>query len=107
PTHRWKLVTMANAIVHGKGFLTVAALLRDESLTEERLGSFARSIRQYLGKHNIPSLVEVTPASDPVRGARYLIQSYGMGPLYPNTILIGAGEEDRKLFDPADIIHVA
>lgn len=107
PTRRWHLIEFANALSHGKGFLTVSAIVPQSGMTEERVRKIEHSMRQLLKKKRVRALVEVTPAESPLSGARYLIQSYGLGPIHPNTIVIGAGEEEGALPSFAELILTA
>jgi hypothetical protein len=55
-----------------------------------------KTIRDYLTKQGVQALVRVVTANDPFDGARQLIETYGLGPLVPNTIVIGASEDEKN-----------
>ena len=92
PTTRWYLIALADAISHGKGFLTVASVLPDSLASQDHLEHLRASIRAYLTTRRVHALVKLHPAPDVFKGAQELIQAYGFGPLVPNTILLGETE---------------
>jgi len=93
PTTRWYLIDLAHAITHGKGFLTVAAILNIDKLQAERIKKSKKSIQDFLKKQNVPALVSVTAAKEVMEKAKSLIATYGLGSLVPNTILLGETEK--------------
>lgn len=92
PSTRWYLIALADALSHGKGFLTVATILPRESLTHEQLENTRESIERYLDERSVPAIVKVMAEEDILQGARTLVESYGFGPLVPNTVLLGDTE---------------
>lgn len=106
PTARWYLVALADAISHGKGFLTVAAILTGGKQDQERVDNLRESIEEYLRKRQVPALVKVQPAADPLEGARDLIRHYGFGELVPNTILLGETEKLRNVSGYIELVQL-
>ncbi|MGD8321996.1 MAG: amino acid permease, partial [Gemmatimonadota bacterium] len=93
PTRRWHLVQLASDFSHNnKGLLTVATVLSSDSVTHDRKRSMEHQIQEYLGKRGIDGLVRVVSGRDPFHGAEVLVEAYGLGPLVPNTILLGDSE---------------
>ena len=105
PTSRWYLIELADAITHGRGFLTVAAIVPETSSAASRLEDIRVSIKEYLAKRSVPALVEVHADEETMRGTRFLIKNYGLGPLVPNTILLGETEQPEKFVDFSRIIR--
>jgi amino acid transporter len=99
PSRRWHLVETADQLGHGRGLLTVATVLPDD-LSPERRRSMETKVRKYIFDRGVQALVRVTAAPDPYVGAERLVESYGLGPLAPNTVLIGAShrEADRARY---------
>lgn len=96
PTSRWYLVELADAISHGKGFLTVATILSDEIKDGERIENMQSSIQKYLEEKRVPAIVKVANSQNIIEGAKGLIQNYGFGVLSPNTVLLGdVGSENN------------
>lgn len=93
PTSRWYLVAVAHWITRKKGFMSVAVVLSRDTAGSKVLQAEA-SIADFLHKKDVQSLVEVSESDDIWEGLRALIQSYGMGPLVPNTILMGESERE-------------
>jgi solute carrier family 12 (sodium/potassium/chloride transporter), member 2 len=101
PASRWYLIALADAISHGKGFLTIAAIVPEALNAGEKEEKLERTIQEYLEKRNVPALVKIFSAPNLWNGAQVLIKAYGFGPLEPNTILLGESEQT------ADNIHYA
>ncbi|MFH0926457.1 MAG: amino acid permease [bacterium] len=106
PTQRFYLIQIADAISHGKGFLTVASIVSDKTMTEDRLVQLEKSIKEFLRKQNIPALIEVTSAPDVIVGAKSLVKTYGLGPLAPNTILLGETEKKENFLQFTELIRL-
>ena len=93
PTRRWHLVDMAASLTHNRALMTVSAVLPEETGSAERLSAMESTISEYLIKQGIQSLVRVTSAPNPYLGAVRLIETYGLGALVPNTVLMGYSDE--------------
>lgn len=103
PSSKWHLIALADAISHGKGFLTVATVIPDGA-DIDRLEKIQKTIREYLRDRSVPAIVKVLAAPSVMEGAHDLIQSYGYGPLIPNTILLGEGGSQISTTDYAKLI---
>jgi hypothetical protein len=91
PRGRWYLIHLANVISRGKGFLTVASIVK-KGLAFERTRELENSIKDYLDKQNVDGLVKMYRSDDVFQGAKELITTYGFGPLVPNTVFMGESE---------------
>jgi len=107
PASRWYLIELADALTHSSGFLTVATIVPDTSSASGRVQQMEGTIAEYLRKRRVPALVEVQIADDVFRGAEALIQASGVGPLFPNTILLGETEQPDNMTDFARLIRLA
>jgi len=92
PSKRWSLIEFADALIHKRGLITVASVLKMASRDLVRQGQMERRIRNYLDKKGVQALVRVVTANDTFAGAQHLVETYGLGPIVPNTVLLG----DRK-----------
>ncbi|MBT3182026.1 MAG: amino acid permease [Deltaproteobacteria bacterium] len=106
PTKRFYLIELADAFSHGKGFLTVASILQQENIAPEKIDEMERSIREYLKEKDIPALVEIVVADNFSAGVENLVKTYGIGPLIPNTIVMGETEDDGKYIEFAKIVRL-
>jgi amino acid transporter len=104
PTKRWHLIDFAYGIVQEKGLITVATILPEKGVTQERVVNYEHNILTYLKDKNIKTLVRVTRAEDPFLGSKQLVNSYGLGSLVPNTILLGDTEENSHHESYCDMI---
>ncbi|PWE01142.1 APC family permease [Marinilabilia rubra] len=89
PIKRWHLIDFANGLAQEKGLFTVATILPEAKVSQEKIYQYEKQIKEYLIEKNIRSLVRVVRAQNPFVGAQYLSNAYGLGPLVPNTILLG------------------
>jgi amino acid transporter len=99
PSRRWHLVELADQLGHGRGLLTVATVV-PEDLGTERRRKMEVSVQEYLYKRGVQALVRVAGAPDPYLGSERLVEAYGLGPLTPNTVLLGVSKnaEDRDRY---------
>lgn len=100
PTKRWHLLDMANALTHQRGLFTVASVLPEGSRDVGRQEKLETTLQEYLEKRGIQAFVRLVTAPDPFQGMKQLIEAYGIGPLLPNTVLLGDTEnpEGRDRF---------
>ena len=96
PSRRWLLVELANALVHNRGFVTVASVLPGGSRSISQQEEIEKRIYEYLERRGIQALVRTLTAPDPFEGAMRLAEIYGIGPLVPNTILLGDSEDAAR-----------
>jgi solute carrier family 12 (sodium/potassium/chloride transporter), member 2 len=102
---RWHLVDFANGITHEKGLFTVATILSDKEVTQEKVSDFEKNITDYLNNKKIRALVRVTRAENTFPGAIQLVNSYGLGPLVPNTVLLGESKVSDHNESYAEMIN--
>jgi len=95
PMKRWHLVELATSITHNRGILNVATVLGTEHLSLERKQALELGIRDFLSKRGVQSLVRVVSARDPFHGSELLVETYGLGTLVPNTVLLGDSEDPK------------
>lgn len=90
PTHliQSQLLKIMTAVTRERGFLTIASVLSRELVTPTRAGAMRGLIHEALMKNESGALTEITRASDTFAGMRKFIESYGIGPISPNTIVL-------------------
>ena len=93
PSKRWSLVRLADALTHNRGLITVSSVLPSGSRDMAQQEELELKIRDYLEGRDVQALVRVITAPDPFEGAERLVETYGLGPLVPNTVLLGDSEE--------------
>ena len=95
PTKRWHLVEFANSITHGKGFMTIATVVSEDSVDYSRVSQLKFTIEEYLKRREINALVRVSLGRSLIDGAKALVRDYGIGSIVPNTVVVG----DRSKLD--------
>lgn len=105
PTRRWNLIELANSLTHDRGLVTVSTILPAGSTDARRRDKMEGLIGEFLNRHGVQALVRTVSASDPFEGGKHLVDSYGLGVLVPNTILLGDSKESAARERFADLIH--
>ncbi len=95
PNRRWNLIDLASGLSHNRALMTVATIVPDRGFGPDRQRQLENSMRDYLGRRGIQTLVRVAPARHLFIGAERMVETYGLGALYPNTVLIGDTDEDK------------
>ena len=93
PTRRWHLIELGKALTHGQALMTVSTILKTDTVSLDRVQAIENNIREYLQGRRVPALVRVIAASDPFTGGMHLVDTYGLGTLVPNTVLLGNTQE--------------
>ncbi|MBE9031004.1 amino acid permease [filamentous cyanobacterium LEGE 11480] len=104
PTKRWPLIELAEALTHNRGLVTVASVLPEGSRDAEQKSNLERLIRDYLIKQNVQALVRIVTAADPFEGTLQLVSTYGLGPIVPNTIVLGASQDEKRQQQYCDMV---
>lgn len=96
PTRRWNLIELAAAITHGRGLITVSSVLPTGSRDATQQGAMESTVRDYLARRGVQGLVRLIAADSPFEGAEQLVRAYGLGPLVPNTVILGDSDDDAR-----------
>ena len=104
PAKRWSLVEIADALTHKRGLVTVSSVLPSGSRDVGQQTNMEQTIRDYLERRGVHALVRIVTAPDPFEGAMQLVETYGIGPLVPNTILLGDSEQATRRQAYCDLI---
>lgn len=104
PTKRWHLIDLAASLTHNRGILTISTVMTTQNMTTERKNILEDNIRDFLAKRSIQGLVRVTSGPNAYQGAKDLVETYGLGALVPNTILLGDSENNADLADYCDML---
>ena len=86
------LLDFTSQVTGGKGFLTLAHCYQGEQDVAS-VGKMKAMIKQTLKNQNIESLVEVIKEPDMASGFRNMVETYGLNPLRPNTVVLKIEEE--------------
>ncbi|PZO45392.1 MAG: Na-K-Cl cotransporter, partial [Phormidesmis priestleyi] len=92
PTKRWYLIEIARAFTHNRGLITVASILPSGSRSIAQQEKAELTLRDFLERKGVQAFAKIITADDPFTGAQKLVEAYGMGPLVPNTVLLGDTE---------------
>ncbi|WP_407659592.1 Na-K-Cl cotransporter [Limnoraphis robusta] len=96
PTKRWHLVELASTFTHNRSLFTLCTVLPSGSRDPVQCSEMEATLREYLEKRGIQGLVRVITAVDPFIGAQQLVDAYGIGPLIPNTVLLGDSQSSQR-----------
>ena len=96
PKKRWALVELADSLTHNRGLITVTSILPSGSRDMAQQTVLEQKICDYLERRGVKALVRLITAPDPFEGAERLVETYGIGHLVPNTILLGDSEDASR-----------
>lgn len=105
PKSRWHLNEFAASITQNRGILTVSTVLTSKTVRPDQLRSMEHNIQDFISKRGIQGMVRVIGAPDPFEGGRRLVDSYGLGTLVPNTIILGDSENAPNRSKYCDMIR--
>ena len=97
PTKRWHLINLARTLTHARGLMTVAMVMPEKGTSPERLRQSEQNIEQFMRRRKVAGLVRCIAAEDPFTGSEMLVSAYGMGAMVPNTVILGANENEKTL----------
>ena len=89
PMRRWGLIQLADSLNHNRGLFTIASVLPTGSRSVLQQQEMEKSINNYLRERGVRALVRVLTAPDAYAGVERLVEIYGLGPIMPDTVLIG------------------
>ncbi|MBW3554042.1 MAG: Na-K-Cl cotransporter, partial [Gemmatimonadetes bacterium] len=93
PTRRWHLLELAQSLSHGRGVVTVSSVLPEGSRSAGKLKELETTVRDHLARRGIEAMVRLVTDPDPFKGGQRLVTAYGIGPLAPNTVILGDSEQ--------------
>ena len=96
PQKRWSLIELADGFSHNRSLMTVSSVLPSGSRDLKQQQKLEKTIRDYLQKRGVRALVRIVTADDPFEGAVRLVETYGLGPLVPNTVVMGDSEQPER-----------
>ena len=85
--------------------MTVCTALTKPGLPIERQHKMEMNIREYLNQRGISSLVRIFYAQNVLQDTKNMISTYGLGPISPNTILMGASENPANIQAYCELIQ--
>jgi hypothetical protein len=103
PTRRWYLVRLADALSQNRGILTIGLVVREEE-SEQHLELLEQRISQIFDEEQVIALTRVYRSDNVMHGIRDMIRHYGLGPIRPNTVLLGHSLDFHHERDFADLI---
>ncbi|MGK7934612.1 MAG: amino acid permease [Xenococcaceae cyanobacterium] len=96
PQKRWALIELADGFSHNRSLMTVSSVLPSGSRDLAQQVKLEKTIRDYLGRRGVQALVRIVTANDPFEGGLRLVETYGLGSLVPNTIVLGDSDEPSR-----------
>ena len=95
PTKSTGVFEVASAITRGRGFLTLASFMPEKE-EGKSLSDWQSLASKFLQNQNTPAIVKINARENPHTQISELIRCYGLGPLSPNTVVMGI-PENRQL----------
>lgn len=107
PMRLTNMLIFTRELTRRHGFLTIASVFSPNEAFKEKEENWSALIRKSLRSHHTKALVEVVSAKDPGYGMKQIIESYGIGPLVPNTIVLGQSLKGHEIGTYIDLIDFA
>ena len=110
PKRRWPLVQMAADLTHNRGMVTLASIVPEGKRDRTQHTSLEKTLRDHLKRNHVNAFVRVIADRTPFEGAKHLVDGYGIGPLMPNTMLLGQTgtiDDCEKYCDMIAYFHAA
>jgi potassium/chloride transporter 4/5/6 len=101
------LLNFTSSMAKGRGFVTLASVLKNKFADVDEIAKWEDLIRQNLKKRSLEALVEVTIADDIALGLKNIISNYGLGPLVPNTVVVGQCTRGEHLENYLQVLKIA
>lgn len=105
--HSITLMKFSEAISQSKGFLTMASFLPTGMLTFEKQKEMQKEMAKRFKSFNIQCFVKVNEAKTVLDGMRQMVNYYGLGPLAPNTILLGGIKKEDNSVEFIEVMKAA
>ena len=92
-------------MLHNRGMLTVATVITDPNFGPDRREKMEEHIHTFLRKRSVRALTKIISADDPFKGSEKLIEAYGLGKLFPNTVILGDSKNEEHLEKYCNMIN--
>jgi amino acid transporter len=89
PQNQEKMNYICHEMTKQSGVLTFAAILPVQWSDPSRLATVKATLKDHYEKNQLSCLLEVLDSSAPFEGMIAMAKSYGIGPIHPNTIVMG------------------
>lgn len=107
PTSRFHLIDIAYSMSHSRGFMTIASVITDPTVDFLKIEHMQSTVRTFLDKKNIRALIKFIRSYKISEGAKGLIETYGVGTVSPNTIVLGDSAHIERTDDFVKMITTA
>ena len=94
---RWHLVELAAALTHNRCLVSIFNILPLDISNLQRQDNLTAIAQEDLDQANIQAFFRVKTAPDLYEGMEQLVETYGLGPLIPNTVLVGHPDDLQNL----------
>lgn len=107
PSKVSNMINLTSAITKDKGFLTLTSVFSPTMADQEKADRWKKVVTQLLSEQKIEALVEFGIDSSFVKGAKKFLTTYGIGPITPNTIVLGSMYKKESLQEYLEVIQFA
>lgn len=105
PTKLTNIIDLTSAITNEKGFLTISSVFPPSMADPEKAERWKKFMSQFLVEKNIKALVEFSIDSSFFKGAKKFLTTYGIGPITPNTVVLGTAQNQEALDDYLQVLE--
>lgn len=101
------MLRVFQSISQSKGFITIASFVSDSNFSREKRHKLADIMTQRFQEQKIQSFVHIKESQNANADMRHMIKYYGLGPLRPNTVVLGMLKDGNDVDEYVDVIHSA
>lgn len=94
PSRRWPMIELCSDLNQNRGLMTLAGVFEAGALKGDRRREMEITVRDTMERRGVQSLVRIVTAEEPFEGSRQLVQSYGLGRVSPDTVVLGVREKE-------------
>ncbi len=101
------MLRVFQSISQSKGFITIASFVSESKFSREKRYKLAEIMAQRFQEQNIQSFVHIRESQNANADMQHMIKYYGLGPLRPNTVVLGMLKDGNEAQDYANVVRSA
>ncbi|MFV0341177.1 MAG: hypothetical protein ACK5MA_11230, partial [Parachlamydiaceae bacterium] len=101
------LIKFSDAIGQNKGFQTMASFVPQGTLSLQSKKELRKEMMSHFKTQKVQSFIKIFESDDPADGMKQMMRFSGLGPLSPNTLLLGSLHKETKSKGFEEVIQAA
>lgn len=101
------LLKVFQSISQSKGFITVASFISESNVSREKQHKLAEIMANRFREQDIHCFVNIRESQNTMVDIQQMIKYYGLGPIRPNTVVLGMLKDGNEADKFVDVIQTA